>query len=203
MNWPKVIDSILNLAEDRPDSIRFLFFVGSTDTTGRIYKFLKGRLKRIISILQKICFTDMTIAEFREIITTDNKRLILENEVILEKAFNHCILLKSIPWIKFMFTQSSKYLLRLSINISTVVTLVTEYEDKTIQRIILLLLSGKDPEDNEQSKYWNLAINAMRANNSLCKYLSVRIKIATYSFVLCKRITIECCWTSEQIAAKT
>ena len=151
------------------------FFVGSVDSSGKLYKFLKGRMKRITEILEKIWFTDMTISEFRDVLASDNKRMIYENEVILEKAFNHCILLKSVPCIKFMFEQGSKYLLRLSINITTVVTLVTEYEDKTIQRIIKLLLTRKDPENEEEARYCKTTFNPIQANNSLCKHYFTRI----------------------------
>ena len=135
------VSNILNHSIDRPDSLMFLFFVAATDESKKVFNFLKTKMNKVAKITKELNYKILEASKLREVIENDRTQLLLDSEPLIEKTIVHCILLKSIPCLEYVMCLSKKLCLNTSINISTVCTLIEEYEDKIIQKIIKLLMS--------------------------------------------------------------
>jgi len=136
-----LITKILENANDRPDSIMFLLFLAAIDKSKKIFKFLKSRTKKIYEILRKLDAKILSLKRLGSVLMNSDTSILLDSDDVIEKATLHCILLRSIPCLKFIFESGNKNNINISINISTVSTLILEHDCPVIQKIIKFFLN--------------------------------------------------------------
>lgn len=82
----------------------------------------------------------MSIKRLEKVLKESKTHLLLDSEEVIEKATFHCIKLKSLPCLHFIFEYAKQNCINICITISTVSTLIIEYEDALIKEIIRFLL---------------------------------------------------------------
>lgn len=135
------VSKIINQSEERADSIMFLLYLAAVDKTKIIFNFLKTKVAQIMMVLKKMDVRMASIRRLETVLKESKTHLLLDSDDVIEKATYHCILLKSLPCLHFILEYAQKNCINICINISTVTTLIMEYEDEIIKKIIKFLLS--------------------------------------------------------------